>query len=195
MEALRYWNEHKKSKGCPGWTMPRRGTPDHAEVVALMNSGAKGKSVSPVSKAVSPVSSPKSPVKEKGSSEDWIAFLDDRGATKGKAIMINKKNGDAYLADLSKGTKLDAIMWDKPVGKRKVPSRQDWTPRAEQVEHDRDFNMKNWVTFLHKSQPYIRSKDTDVIYELNPRKTTHREMVYLDKPVGEFLNDEVVMDN
>jgi hypothetical protein len=44
IEALRIWNDEHKSKDCPGWTIPRKGTDDNKAVRAIMDEGKAPKS-------------------------------------------------------------------------------------------------------------------------------------------------------
>ena len=45
-----------------------------------------------------------------------------------------------------------------------------------------------WECFLYESRPLIRNLKSHKVYEVNPHKTSHEEMVLRDKCVGRWVN-------
>jgi hypothetical protein len=79
------------------------------------------------------------------------------------------------------------VVSDKPA--KKVRGAKAKPGAAETVAvTDEAVPEAQWETFLYQSRPLIRNLKSQKVYEVNPHKTTHEEMVLRDKCVGRWVD-------
>lgn len=76
-----------------------------------------------------------------------------------------------------------------PAAKKTRVTKAKTLPAAESVAvTDEAVPEAKWETFLHESRPLIRNLKSQKVYEVNPHKTTHEDMVLRDKCVGRWVD-------
>ena len=131
-------------------------------------------------------------VKAERDYKDWYGRLDQPLIHAAMVIgcgQFFEKYPKGLMNDPTTAPPTNALVSEKPAKKARGAKVKAGAAVTETVAvTDETVPEAQWETFLYQSRPLIRNLKSKKVYEVNPHKTTHEEMVLRDKCVGRWVD-------